>query len=568
VKNAKVSSGGDDPEGGFDALLQVIVCKDRIGWRERARKIIVFATDNYSHLAGDGKFGGVVKANDGRCHLDAEGKYSRAILQDYPSLGHISRLAKGHSANIIFAVTADKLKVYAAFSKFMEGSSADQLDRDSANIVTLVRKQYQLITSSLELKDTAPPGVKIRYYTSCLARLLQENNKCDGLRVGSTINFTVSVEITHCPVKSKQRQSILIYPVGLNEKLVLDVDVACQCGCEEQTTGSAVEKSSGECSGGGHLVCGICKCDDGRTGANCECSVDGPEQISEDCQPEVTSAVNSTLKTNLCNGRGNCVCGKCECHRRPNPHETVDGKYCECDNFSCDRLDNKLCSGNGVCTCGRCVCAYEWKGDACQCRDTKQSCIPIGGGDVCSGNGHCKCGTCHCLPNAKGRYCQDCSTCATKCPEFEFCVRCKLFPTEESDLCDHRCSFTSITHHDNVVVEQTSERECHLYDDDGCKIRFIYGFTENGEKTVRVDENPSCPRPLPVREIGFGLMATLVAAGLIMLLIWKLVTSVYDKKEYRRFLVDAQNAQWNAENNPLYVEASTTFKNPQFRKSQ
>ena len=136
-----------------------------------------------------------MKANDGRCHLDAEGKYSRAILQDYPSLGHISRLAKGHSANIIFAVTADKLKVYAAFSKFMEGSSADQLDRDSANIVTLVRKQYQLITSSLELKDTAPPGVKIRYYTSCLARLLQENNKCDGLRVGSTINFTVSVEV-------------------------------------------------------------------------------------------------------------------------------------------------------------------------------------------------------------------------------------------------------------------------------------------------------------------------------------------------------------------------------------
>jgi len=50
VKEAKVSSGFDDPEGGFDALLQVIVCKDRIGWRERARNIIVFATDSSSHL--------------------------------------------------------------------------------------------------------------------------------------------------------------------------------------------------------------------------------------------------------------------------------------------------------------------------------------------------------------------------------------------------------------------------------------------------------------------------------------------------------------------------------------
>jgi len=56
----------------------------------------------------------------------------------------------------------------------------------------------------------------------------------------------------------------------------------------------------------------------------------------------------------------------------------IEGKHCECDNFSCDRLDNKLCSGNGVCSCGRCICAYGWKGDACQCRDTVQSCIPIG----------------------------------------------------------------------------------------------------------------------------------------------------------------------------------------------
>lgn len=45
----------DVPEGGFDALLQAMVCKDQIGWRERSRRLIVFATDAHSHLAGNGR---------------------------------------------------------------------------------------------------------------------------------------------------------------------------------------------------------------------------------------------------------------------------------------------------------------------------------------------------------------------------------------------------------------------------------------------------------------------------------------------------------------------------------
>lgn len=180
--------------------------------------------------------------------------------------------------------------------------------------------------------------------------------------------------------------------------------------------------------------------------------------------------------------------------------------------------------------------------------------------------------------------------------------------TDVSDDCDRQCAY-SITRHENVVgtdihlmalvndccnrsfsdaVEQTSERECFYLDDDNCQIRFIYGFGENGEKRVRVEEQRMCPQPLRVHVIGFGLMGALVAAGLIMLLIWKLATYVYDKKEYRRFLTDTQNAKWNTvilptlhvsrndcveccsdltqESNPLYVEASTTFNNPQFRK--
>lgn len=42
VREAKLSGNQDTPEGGFDAIMQSIVCKD-IGWRDQARRLLVFS---------------------------------------------------------------------------------------------------------------------------------------------------------------------------------------------------------------------------------------------------------------------------------------------------------------------------------------------------------------------------------------------------------------------------------------------------------------------------------------------------------------------------------------------
>lgn len=55
VANAAVSGNLDAPEGGFDAIMQAVVCRDQIGWREKARRLLVFSTDAGFHYAGDGK---------------------------------------------------------------------------------------------------------------------------------------------------------------------------------------------------------------------------------------------------------------------------------------------------------------------------------------------------------------------------------------------------------------------------------------------------------------------------------------------------------------------------------
>lgn len=50
-----MSGNLDAPEGGFDAIVQAIVCKDEIGWRNESRRLILFSTDAGFHYAGDGK---------------------------------------------------------------------------------------------------------------------------------------------------------------------------------------------------------------------------------------------------------------------------------------------------------------------------------------------------------------------------------------------------------------------------------------------------------------------------------------------------------------------------------
>lgn len=55
VKAASVSGNLDAPEGGFDAIMQAVVCNREIGWRTQARRLLVFSTDALFHYAGDGK---------------------------------------------------------------------------------------------------------------------------------------------------------------------------------------------------------------------------------------------------------------------------------------------------------------------------------------------------------------------------------------------------------------------------------------------------------------------------------------------------------------------------------
>ena len=123
VHKAKVSGNLDAPEGGFDAIMQAIVCKDIIGWRDKARRLLVFSTDAGFHYAGDGKLGGIVTPNDGLCHMDEKGVYTHSTLQDYPSVSQINHKVKENSVNLIYAVTEEQLNIYNLLAQAVEDSA-------------------------------------------------------------------------------------------------------------------------------------------------------------------------------------------------------------------------------------------------------------------------------------------------------------------------------------------------------------------------------------------------------------------------------------------------------------
>lgn len=115
--------------------------QEQIGWRNVTR-LLVFSTDAGFHFAGDGKLGGIVLPNDGKCHLENNvytmshyyvrcpptcGKLillfvwvivnvTFSVLQDYPSIAHLVQKLSDNNIQTIFAVTEEFQPVYQVSS--------------------------------------------------------------------------------------------------------------------------------------------------------------------------------------------------------------------------------------------------------------------------------------------------------------------------------------------------------------------------------------------------------------------------------------------------------------------
>ena len=110
------------------------------------------------------------------------------------------------------------------------------------------------------------------------------------------------------------------------------------------------------------------------------------------------------------------------------------------------------------------------------------------------------------------------------------------------DECDN-CTINPIGTTDFEVLE--GEEHCVIWDDNDCIFNFKYKYDEREDAIFVVAQNTKdCPQPVDVLAIVIGVIVGIVIIGLALLLIWKLLTTIQDRREVAKFNEERMNAKW------------------------
>jgi protocadherin alpha len=62
----------------------------------------------------------------------------------------------------------------------------------------------------------------------------------------------------------------------------------------------------------------------------------------------------------------------------------------------------------------------------------------------------------------------------------------------------------------------------------------------------------------------FFFKFSLTNPGLALILMWKVFTTIHDRREFARFEKERMLAKWDTGENPIFKQATSTFKNPTY----
>uniref|UniRef100_A0A3Q2ZHU6 Integrin beta n=1 Tax=Kryptolebias marmoratus TaxID=37003 RepID=A0A3Q2ZHU6_KRYMA len=518
LQKERISGNLDAPEGGFDAILQATVCKDEIGWRDFSTHLLVFSTESAFHYEADGMnvLSGILPRNDELCHLDPEGKYTKATEQDYPSIPALIRLLGEHNIIPIFAVTNHSYIHYSKLKEYFPIAEVGLLQEDSSNIAEVIKTAFDSIRSKMSIRAENRPKAFDAQFLSTKGEIAQYG--AFNVKPGEIGRFQMKLKAQRminkelvCDMDSKDKAgTIHVKPTTFSAFTEVKASVLCPtCDCEKISVNKAPR-----CHHHGDLVCGRCQCYDGWLGTFCNCSASASALDTNQCiGPGMTEP---------CSGRGDCLaCGTCVCY---NPDQ-FEGPYCQYDKTQCQRFAGFLCNDRGSCVMGQCSCADGWEGPACECPKSNQTCLDSKG-LVCGGRGKCVCGVCECLNS-------DIEMSAACEPNFQFqlgvcegtrsCAQCLAWKTGEmKDECD-KCPFKV------KMVDELKEREkvldaCSFRDEeDDCTYQYTVEQSEDptvNELMVEMLKKKDCPGAgllwlLPL------LLFLLLLLALLLLCCWK-----------------------------------------------
>lgn len=484
LRKERISGNLDAPEGGFDAILQTAVCKDKIGWRKDSTHLLVFSTESAFHYEADGTnvLAGILARNDEECHLDTHGTYV----------------------------------YYEKLHKYFPISEIGVLQEDSSNIVELLRTAFERIRSKMDIRaDFVPKALKTEFISS-----MYEKTESGSFHItrGEVGKFQVRVKaLEHvggqhvCTLPEKDRQGIIhVKPTSLSDSLQVQASVVCDvCPCEQQP-----DFRSPKCSFHGDFICGQCICHAGWRGDTCDCSPASSPNNEACIRPGDVEP---------CSGRGECLCGKCQCYPE-DLMQRFDGDFCQYDVLQCPRTSGFLCNDRGRCSKGACVCESGWEGPGCECPTSNDTCIDSRGG-ICNNQGRCKCGRCIC--DKTSLYTS--STCEISyslgfqavCESIRDCVQCQAWGT------GNRKGNCSMCHLHVQMVEELKKEEANEYcsfqdEEDDCTYHYMLEGDPSvlPNATVQVQKKKECPPGSFLWLIPL-LIFLILLLGLLLLLCWR-----------------------------------------------
>ncbi|CAB4066526.1 ITGB5 [Lepeophtheirus salmonis] len=352
VQFSDLAGNVDSPESGLEALSQAILCEEEIGWTPGdVRRVIIFISDKEQHFALDGKMGGLYTMSQGKCELSSvRGEtyltYSKSREYDYPSFGQIRH----------------ELRKKKDLSLFLQGTdNVGALTEDPSSIEEIVVEQYQSIKNRISMTVNSSHHGLLKYtlHGDCISEKTLKRQQSDLLKVTASSDLCLETDT------DGQHKSFSIQLQGY-EKDQLSVKAKCAyCSCPD------VEPGSRKCSGNGNFICGGCQCYDGFSGRNCECndndvlnaqnredsckfeSEDEPASVDQKTVLDFLPPVGyATGKAFVSVGESNSTTPTCKCD------EGFSGDNCDCptsdERCRAALTGDDVCSGKGECICGKC----------------------------------------------------------------------------------------------------------------------------------------------------------------------------------------------------------------------
>lgn len=148
IGNFTTLSGGDNPEAQLEALLQTARRTNEIGFRDNTRRVVVVATDDSFHEAGDGIVAGITTPNNLDAILDGN---PPGTGEDYPAIEDVRQALLRANIVPIFAVTEDEIDTYEKLVSELGFGAVTELSTDSSNLIEAINQGLKSVASQINV---------------------------------------------------------------------------------------------------------------------------------------------------------------------------------------------------------------------------------------------------------------------------------------------------------------------------------------------------------------------------------------------------------------------------------